>query len=438
MKRNRILAVLLMAALLLSGCSIRTVDQMYCLPKRSEDHKDLQVQIEAAMAGLEYCAPLSGENQQTLHAVDLDGDDQTEYLLYAKGNNARPLRILIFDEVNDTFSHVTTIEANGTSFDLVEYVQMEQGKGKQIVVGCQISDQPLRSVMVYRYDGTQAERLLSSTYSKFMTVDLDTDGLVELFVLRPGNTETDNGVAELYSLSDGVMERSNEVNMSQPVDMLKRIVVGKLNDGGPAVYAASRVEDTALITDVFTCKEDMLVNVSFSSDSGTSVKTLRNYYVYAEDIDKDGAVELPALCPMVPVAGGTSDSRHELIRWFSMNSDGSDVHKVYTYHNFVGGWYMELDEAWASNVTVNQVSNQYEFYIWTAEPNECKKVFTVYTLTGPKRDEPASAEDTLLLRTEAVTYCATLHEDAASYGINRENLIQSFHLVESEWKTGET
>ena len=439
MKRKRMLAVLLMAALLLTGCSIRTVDQMYCLPRRSEDHKDLQVQIQKAMAGLEYCAPLSGENQQTLHTVDLDGDEQNEYLLYAKGGSERPLRILIFDEMNETFAHVSTIEANGTSFDLVEYVQMEQGGGKQIVVGCQVSDQPLRSVAVYRYDGTQAERLLASSYSKFMTVDLDGDGLSELFVLRPGDTETDNGVAELYGVEDGIMERSNEVNMSRPVDMLKRIVFGKLNDGEPAVYAASSVEDTALVTDVFTCKDNMLVNVSFSSESGTSVKTLRNYYVFADDIDNDGAVELPALCAMVPVDATDSESRHELIRWFSMKSDGSDVNKVYTYHNFVGGWYMVLCEQWASRVSVDQLAGQYEFYIWTEDSAKCQKVFTVHVLSGLNRDEQVSQEGRfVLLKTDSVTYCCELHEAAESYGIDRDILTRSFRLIESDWKTGET
>ena len=439
MKRIRILAVLLMAALLLTGCSIRTVDQMYCLPKRSEDHKDLQIQIQKAMVGLEYCAPLSGENQQTLHAVDLDGDEQNEYLLYAKGSSQRPLRILIFEEVNETFSHVSTIESNGTSFDLVEYVPMEQGGGRQIVVGCQVSDQPLRSLAVYRYNGKQAERLLASSYSKFMTVDLDADGLSELFVLRPGNTETDNGVAELYSIENGTIERSNEVNMSQSVDMLKRIVFGKLNDGEPAVYAASSVEDTALVTDVFTYKDNMLVNVSFSSESGTSVKTLRNYYVFADDIDNDGAVELPALYAMLPVNATDSESRHELIRWFSMKADGSDVNKVYTYHNFVGGWYMVLGEQWAGRVSVNQVGSQYEFYIWTEDAVRCQKVFTVHVFSGPNRDAHVTEQDSfVLLKTDSVIYYGELHDAAESFGIDRDTLTRSFRLIESDWKTGET
>ena len=439
MKRNRILALLLTAVLLLSGCSMRTVDQMYYLPKRSEDHKNLRAQVEQAMAGLEYCTPLSGENQQTLQEVDLDGDASAEYLLYAKGGSEHPLKMLIFDDVDGRFSHTTTIELNGSSFDMVEYVQMEPGAGKQIVVGCQISEQPLRSVAVYRYDGAQAERLLAASYSKFLTVDLDGDMLTELFVLRPGNTETDNGVAELYGMENGTMERSNEVNMSRPADMLKRIVFGQLNDGEPAVYAASSVEDTALITDVFTCKESLLVNVSFSSESGTSVKTLRNYYVYADDIDNDGAVELPALSAMVPIHPASSEKRYDLIRWYALKADGSEVDKLFTYHNFFGGWYMVLDREWAQYLTVQQISNEYDFYLWSADFKKCQKVFTVYVLTGQGREEFASQEGRfLLLKTDTVTYCGAVYDAAQDYGIDRDSMTRSFRLIESEWKTGET
>ena len=229
MGKRSIITLLLVAALCLSGCSMRTVDQMYCLPKRSEDHKDLRAAVDAAMTGLEYCAPLAGENQQTLQSADLDGDGTDEYLLFAKGSSDMPLRILIFDEVNEAFTHVTTIESSGSAFDQVEYVQMDEEKGMEIVVGCQISDQPLRSVSIYQYSKMEAQRLHQTGYTKFLVVDLDGDSLTELFVLGPGPTESDSGIAELYGVVNGAVERTNEVNMSGPADKLKRIIFGKLN-----------------------------------------------------------------------------------------------------------------------------------------------------------------------------------------------------------------
>jgi len=436
--KKYILSALLAAALCLSGCSIRTVDQLYCLPKRSEDYIDLQSAIDKAMSNLEYCAPLSGENRQTVQMADLDGDVDQEYLLFAKGGTERPLRILIFDQINDTYQHTDTIESNGTAFDQVEYVQMDGQGGMEVVVGSQVSDQVLRSVSVYSLSGGAAEQLVCADYTKFLTVDLDRDSLSELFILRPGQSETDNGVAELYGVENGTMERSNEVDMSGPVDKLRRILVGKLHDGETAVYAASTVEDTALITDVYAYISGMLANVSFSNESGTSVKTLRNYYVYADDIDNDGVMELPALIPMIPLESGRSTDRQELIRWYAMKADGTEVDKMYTYHNFMGGWYMELGEQWAPRLVVSGHGNAYEFYLWNETCDQAEKLFTVYSLTGQNREEQSIQNGRFVLyKSETVTYCASIEENAGG-AITRESIIHGFHLIQQDWKTGET
>ena len=439
MRKKGILAVLLLLAVLLqSGCAMRTVDQMYRLPKRSEDHKDLRSAVDQAMAGLEYCAPLSGENQQTLQSADLDGDGSDEYLLYAKGGSEIPLRILIFDEVKGTFVHATTIENNGSAFDQVEYVQMDDGKGLEIVVGCQVSDVPLRSVSIYQYANRQVQRLHQTGYTKFVTADLDGDSMTELFVLRPGPTETDRGVAELYNVVGDTVERANEVNMSVPADKLKRILFGKLNDGRPAVYTASSVEDTALITDVFTVLDSKLVNVSLSNESGTSVKTLRSYYVYADDLDKDGVVELPALIPMIPMSDTVAGERQNLIRWYGMNSDGTEVDKLFTYHNFADGWYLVLDSGWASRLTVRQHGNQFDFYIWSADGEDSEQVFSIFALTGPNRAEEAISEDRfVLVKNDSVIYAAQLHENAAGYTITQESITKGFRMIETKWNTAE-
>ena len=85
MIRKRIFPFLpMLLALLLSGCALLTVDEMYVLPKRSKEASHLQTAIEEAMVGLEYAAPISGENQQTVQMADLTGDGESEYILFAR------------------------------------------------------------------------------------------------------------------------------------------------------------------------------------------------------------------------------------------------------------------------------------------------------------------------------------------------------------------
>ena len=437
-RKWKIVLMALLAAFLLCGC-MRTVDEMYHPPRRSEDHYDLQSAIDNAMSSLEYCAPLAGENQQAVQNADLNGDGTHEYLVFAKGNTELPLRILVFQQTAEAFIHVQTIESAGTAFVQVEYADMDGQDGVEIMVGSQLTDQLVRSVSVYTFSNDmEVTTLVTTNSSKFLTVDLDADHKMELFILRPGQTEADNGIAELYGLENGVLERSNEASMSESVSNLKRVIVGKLSDGKSAVFVASAVEETMLITDVYTYLDGKLTNVSFSNESGTSVKTMRNYYVYADDIDNDGFVELPQLITMMPMADGTSAERHDLIRWYAMNSDGSEVDKKYTFHNFVGGWYLELNPEWASRLTMLQQGNQYEFYLWNQRFTQTKKIFTITAHSGQNRLEQQSKAHFVVYSTDSVTYWAALEEGAGLYGITEQLLMNRFHLIQRDWKTGET
>ena len=250
--RKRIWIVLVLAAVcLLCGCQIRTVDQMYRVPKRPESYNDLQKVMDAAMAGMEYSAPRAGENQQTVQMADLDGDGIREYLLYAKGDGDKPLQILIFAQQSDSYVLLDTVSCTGSAFDLVEYVQMDGLGGMEIVVGCQISEQVTRSVSVYTMNQGSANQLLSTNYSKFMTCDLDSDELMELLILRPGMEDGAYGIAELYEIENGAVERSKEAKMSGPAEKLKRVIPGRLHGGRPAVFVATSVDESAIITDVY-------------------------------------------------------------------------------------------------------------------------------------------------------------------------------------------
>lgn len=432
-------AVAFMAVWLLTGCAAQTLYQMYSPPKRSEEYNNLQSAIDQAMGGAEYCAPLSGENQQTVQMADLDGDGISEYLLFAKDSSEMPMKIFIFKRVDEAYTLVDTIENHGTAFDQVEYVQINDKPGYELIVGRQLSDQVLRVVSVYSFTDGQAVQLMTTGYTKFLTSDIDRDDRIEMLVLRPGATDSDNGTAELYGFYAGTIECLGRADMSEPADKVKRIMVSNLEGGRPAVYVASAVGEDAIITDVYAVVDGRFTNVSFSNESGTSVKTLRNYYVYATDIDSDGILELPSLITMESPVQGRSVDRQYLIRWYSMTETGNEVDKMFTYHNFVGGWYIRLDEQWASRIATTQQINGYDFYLWDEDFQSTQKLLSISILTGSDREAAAAEGDRFIIyKNDSVVYAAELDTAAAECGMDREKLINSFHLIHTDWKTGET
>lgn len=438
MKKMKLISLLL-SALLLSGCGMRTVYELYQLPKRSQEYNNLQSAIDSVMNGLEYCAPLSGEHLQTVQMADLDGDAIPEYLLFAKGAGEKPLHILIFREVNNEYVLSDTIQSAGAAFDVVQYARVDDRPGYELIVGHQVSDLVTRSVTVYSFKNGRASVLMNANYTKFVTCDLNADGRTGLLILRPGEAVGQNGVAEVYYFSNGAMERSNEVSMSQPVDRIKRIINGYIHGGGAAVYVASAVGESAIVTDIFTLVQNLLSNISFSNESGTSVQTLRNYYVYADDIDEDGVVELPDLNTMQLPFGASASSVQYVIRWYAMTADGEEVDKKYTYHNFQGGWYLSLDSTWSRRLAVIQQGNIYEFYIWNESFSAAEKIMTVFVLTGDDRDEEAIRHNRFVLyKGDTVTYAVNLEVASAAYHITQDTLQKSFHLIRHDWKNGET
>lgn len=438
--RNRIRAVAscLMAALMLTGCTMRTVGQMYQLPKRSEDYSNLQSVMDKAMAGLKFSAPISGDNQQSVQMADIDGDGEQEYLVFCKGLAELPLRILVFDRVNGTYTHVDSIENNGADFDQVEYIQMDDKPGVEIIVGHKISDMLTRSLSVYTFSDGESERLITTNYRKFLAVDMNDDRRSELFVLRSGQLESNSGVAELYSLVDGIIERSNEVGLSTSVDKLKRVLVGKLYDGKQAIFVATSVEDTSLATDIFTISDKHLENVVKTDPEGMGTQTLRNYYIYADDIDSDGVTELPRVITTKPLSNVSALEPSKLVLWYAMGSNGNTIDKLYTYYNAAGGWYLKINNKLAPRITVEIESNTFAFYLWNTDYTNAEKLFTVFILTGQNREEQSlSDQKFVLLKTDTTIYSATLESAAEKYTITQESLVDSFSQIHQDWNSGE-
>ena len=426
-------------SLTLAGC-VMTVDQMYVPPRRSESYKNLQAVMDASMTDLTYSAPITGENRQSVQMADLTGDGIKEVVVFVKGSDEHPMKILIFRLINNEYEPMGVIESFGSAFDQVEYIQLDGQPGLELVVGCQVSDQVMRNLSVYRFTGGGTEQLMTVNYQKFLTLDMNEDGRGDLFVLRPGPTESDCGIVELYTAVDGAVTRSAEVSLSQSVSQLKRIMTGSLHGGERAVFVATSVDDETIVTDVYALVDGKLTNISMSNESGTSVKTVRNYYVYADDIDGDGVLELPSLIPMRgPMESRSMEEREHLIRWYALGADGSEHDKRFTYHNYLQGWYMELDGDLVTRICViPEDTGRFSFCLWDKSMTRLEKYWTVYVLTGEDRSNVAVEDGRfVLLKTDTVAYAAYMEEAARAAGMNQESLIKRFFLIQSDWKTGE-
>lgn len=419
----RIISMLLAVTLALSGCAMVTLEDLYCLPKRSEENENLQAVIDKAMVGLEYAAPLSGDNRQVRQIADLDGDGIDEYLLFTKDDSEKPLKILIFCQLASGYVLMDTIEGYGFAFDFVSYAQMDDKPGVELIVGRQVSDQVMGSVSVYRFTSGFSRQLMSTGYSQLITTDLDVDGICELFVLTSGVSEKSNGIARLYTYNGTELQRSSEIQLSAPVNGFKQMITGKMDDGKEAVYVTCIRSSDTLATDIFALDRGEFVSLY----SDITMAALHNYYLYPEDVDNDDVLELPSL---VEIPKLSEDGRQEyIIAWNSLSENGDQTLKRCDYYNFVDNWYLEVEREIASQLSVVQTEDGCEFY-YNAE-----KVLTIAALMDADRVEQSQLPGWYTLyATDTVIYVANLETIAAEY-VSPEVIIARFSPIRVEINT---
>lgn len=432
-RKIRSFIVLLLATLLLAGCSMPTMDELYCLPKRSTAYNDLQMLIEEEMEKLSYSAPISGEHQQTVQSADLDGDGLDEYLLFARDDSDKPLKILIFSQLATGYVLMDTIEGYGFAFEFVDYAQLDDRPGLEIVVGRQLSDQLARSVSVYRFTSGFSRQLMTGSYTRMVSADFDKNGLEELLLISPGQTDESNAVAVLYAYEDGQMRRSAELDLSAPANALKRATLGTLQDGGSAVFVSSGPVDNVILTDILVVEDGNVTALK----KAIPAESQRNYYFYAEDVDNDGIMELPQLLDMLPAPNTVDTVPQKLVQWYSIDSAGNFTEKLTAFYNHSDGWYLRLKNQWVSGLSVSHAEDVFTFYL-RDENGTAEKAFSIRLLTGLDREEQAQQKGLLILhKNDTSIYVAELTNVAVQHEITDKLLKNNFSLIRADWNAEE-
>ena len=434
LKRIAVGAALTLGITMLCGC-VMTVDEMYCLPRRSEGYTNLQSVMESAMGDMAFSAPISGENQQPVQMADLNGDGVEEVIVFAKGTQEKPLHIMIFSREAENYQLYAAIDTTGTAFDRVDYVQLDDAPGMELIVGRQVQNQILRSLSVYGFSGSAPERLLTAGYQRYLTCEMNGgDEKKEIVTLGPGAAETDPAAVQVYAMMRGQLALAGETRASIPMDQIKRVVSGKLSDGKRAVFVSGDLADEQIQTDVFVLSHGVVDKVTRSDGESMAVGKLDGGVILPEDIDHDGRMELPEL---VALHRADQQQQEYAIRWYTLNAQGEDATWQYTYHNFSQGWFLELDEAAVPRMCVKQDGDgQYGFYL--QEGRDLQKLWTIYVLTGQDRSAQAAQDYRfVLMKTDTVVYAGELEDAARLMGVNDEQLQQAFHLIQSDWNTGD-
>lgn len=431
LRKVLISALLAALACLLSGCIVQTVDELYALPRHSDAYNELQNAIDGAMEeGVQYAAPISGGNRQSVQLADLDGDGEEEAIVFVRRAGDAPLCAYVFDLTEDTYSCIGSIEGSGAAFDRVEYAALDDEPGLEILLGRQLSDQVVRAMSVYSLSGGALTERMSANYSEYALADLDADGRQELLLLRL-DSESDTGTAELYLWQDGVLALRQQSALSRSVQSIRRVLTGEAWRGQPAVFVESICAQSDAVTDVFTLKDGTLCNFA-----PQNAALRHSGLVYTEDVDGDGLIEIPQL--VTPPNAGNDAESVCIIRWQQLLPGGTLRSRHTTCHCFADGWFILLPDAWEDALTVSRGETGYVFSRWDEQTQTAEPAFTLYAFSGSTRAKLASEDGRFTVAEKGgVTYAASLGTGRWAAELTQERLREMFHFIQFDWKSGE-
>lgn len=451
-KKIRLWLLLAALPLALSGCMMSaSVDELYALPQLPKEFETLNARLSEILAqGAEYAPPQTGGNLPPVQMVDLDGDGSDEALAFFKiSSEAQPLKIYIFQAVEEDYRQAAVINGSGTSIHSVRYDDLDGDGVKEILASWRVSAE-VQTLSVYGVKGMEPVQLMSAPYARYEVVDLDGDDDQEVVVLRSDDTEAGRSMADFYDWDNdygGLLPQST-ARLSASVAALQRIHAGTLLEGEKAVFVTSQVsgvdETSRAMTDILVYRQRELVNVVLSEDTGVSTQICRYLNQQSSqpaDINGDGVSDVPRPAELISEAG---EEAYWKLYWYSFHADGTDELQAITYHNQADGWYLLIPEVWDGHFTVRQnnisatahATTFYNIHGWQAG----EELLTVYTFTGTDRETQAAKSGRAILRRMGETVYAIAYGAAYQdwhYTVDAAVVEEGFKVIVKQLSMGE-
>ncbi|PKM72506.1 MAG: hypothetical protein CVU91_08950 [Firmicutes bacterium HGW-Firmicutes-16] len=428
-KRHRLFAAIAAALILLSGCSLTGVHELYSLPQAPKEYLQLQELIDDEIgAGSEYSAPTAGSLRQSIQLVDLDGDGTNEALAFLRNKDLQP-EICVYRKTDENYALAATIFGDGTAIGRVECADINSDGVSEILVSWEVSAE-LRLLKVYSMKDWKSSVLMMASCADFQLGDLDSNEITDIIAL---NLEASGGMVDMYTIYKSGNVAQESARLSTSLRTADRFRISAIADGTPAVFVEgpySTDDSNDLLTDIIVFENGELRNISCGTDEDSSAK--RHYSVYSTDIDGNGSLD-------VPLAEKLSGAlEYWIFDWYTYGVDGKSVKCASTYHDYTDGWFFVLPDEWRSTVSVwreGSVSGERRVIFSSVDEDTGALMdrLAVYTLTDENRTERAAIDGRFVLMSSGtVVYAAKIMDGDGA----QQDIIDRFRLISSEFNTG--
>lgn len=427
----RVCAFSAVTLLILSGCMVGSVTDMYSLPRPSERHLRLLELLDGELsAGSEFASPSSGDLRQSvqLHDLDLDGTD--EAIAFFRDSDD-VLKICVYRVEEDEYRPALTINGAGTSIGRVEYADLNGDGAAELIVSWQMGD--FCMLNVYSMENFEGSSLLTADCVEFRAASLFGDGLIQLAALRFDGVNP--GGMDLYTFAADGETASLTAPLSRGIAAVDRLRLTELTDSVPALFVESFLETGELVTDVFTYDGEHFKNITLDASDVSSAR--RAYTMFSTDINGDGRLEIPSARLLQNRPG--DEGVLWAFDWYGYDAMGGRNLTFSTYHSVNDGWYFILPESVSASLSVRRESraNGERRVILSSHDGASGKTsdfLAIFTLTGENRYDQAEKDGRFILTADkSAVFAAEILDPSV---ISRDRVKADFKLINAEWFVG--
>lgn len=317
---KRVLAIFLILSVCLSFTSCEKkffpVENLMRPPELSGEDRILQDAFEASVSDKENVVmktPISGKNRSSYILFDIDNDGKEEaivlYSVPAEGNH---VIAELFKYSNGEWTIVSQIECNSDEVYEVDFADINGDDCNEIFISWSglisesaesdtgYSFNATQTLMVYSYDGSKTNLILTKPYTNLFIKDLNNDKADEILIFKINVSDIINRTTvRIISFNNDYSIQYEDVTNITDMIEIDNIVCDSVvfsDKSVSRIFVDGAVNEFDIITEIIEIdKKTFDINLPLYNDNHTSQpRTLRKEIVYCFDIDKDGCIEIPS------------------------------------------------------------------------------------------------------------------------------------------------
>lgn len=403
-------AAALSAAVLLTGCSGGSVENLLTAPKLTQEQNEIyQALINSSGSSIKLKYPRGGEYRSAFVLQNLDSEPGEEALVFYESQSVQSgesaLRLKVLDQNNGQWEAVYDLTCVGSEVDSISFASLGDGKTTEVIVCYSMLNQTEKTISVLNYGKGVISELYNGSYSCMEVIDLNSDGQQELVTVIPDKT-SQTAMAVMFTKGENGFQKLSEAPLSGIGAEYVSVTKGQLDENTIALLLDYSKGSGQYGTDVIYCIGGRItspVNLATNAD-GTPYNVITRFTtdymtdISSMDIDRDGYVEIPS---MTPLPGYETLMRSEqlcAVEWYKVVNNRYQ-REYYSYYSSKYQFALLFPSRWQGVVSavVNYQDNEIIFISYSAETgfavNESTELMRIRTIDKDDTEALVNSKD---------------------------------------------